>query len=183
MTVDDARAALVSLLREKSVRTGTFTLSSGRTSDFYVDARQTTLHAQGAALIAQLILARLHPEVVAVGGETLGADPIACGTAAWSSTTDRPVHAFLIRKAAKNHGTQQYLEGLGNLSPGDAVCIVEDTSTTGASLLRAAQRATNAGLRVVQCVTVVDREEGAREAVAAAGYTLEALTTRTDLLG
>jgi orotate phosphoribosyltransferase len=178
-----AHHRLVALLRERSVRTGRFTLASGRTSDLYIDARQTTLHAEGAALVARLVLARLRPEVVAVGGMTLGADPIACATAALSmGALGRPVHAFLIRKATKDHGTGQRIEGLANAPAGSAVCIVEDTTTTGSSLLDAVAAAREAGLHVVQCVTVVDREEGAAERISAAGLALEALTNRTQLL-
>ncbi len=182
MTESEAKGRLIELLLEKSVRTGTFQLSSGGTSDLYVDGRQTTLHAEGGALVARLIHGRLHPDVVAVGGETLGADPIACGIATWSASTDRLVHAFLVRKQAKGHGAKHYVEGMANVPPGSAVCIVEDASTTGASVLRAAARATEAGLRVVQCMVVVDRNEGAAEAVAQAGYTLESLVTRAELV-
>jgi len=177
-----ARESLIRLLRDLSVSRGSFTLASGATSDLYVDARQTTLHAVGCKLVADAILARLADEVVAVGGMTLGADPIACAVAA-RSPADRPVHAFLIRKEAKGHGTARQVEGMASLSAGSPVCIVEDTTTTGGSLLRAVDAAQAAGLRVVQCITVVDREEGAAEAVRAAGHTLEALTTRTDLIG
>jgi orotate phosphoribosyltransferase len=172
---------LVALLREKSVKFGRFTLASGAESDFYVDARQTTLHAVGARLVAERVLARLRPDVVAVGGLTMGADPIACSVAALSCIGGRPVHAFLIRKEAKGHGTGRVIEGLANVPEGSAVAIVEDTTTTGGSLLQAVERAVEAGLRVVQCLTVVDRLEGAGERVAAAGYTLEALVTRRDL--
>lgn len=182
--MSDHHRELVALLRERSVRTGTFTLASGRVSDLYVDARQTTLHARGSALVARLLLQRLKPEVVAVGGLTLGADPIACSAAALSEAVlGRPVHAFLVRKEAKAHGTGNPVEGMGNLAAGDAVCVVEDTTTTGGSLIKAVERAREAGLRVVQCVTVVDRQEGAVEALAAAGLTLEALTTRAELVG
>lgn len=174
---------LVALLREKSVKTGQFRLASGKSSDFYVDARQTTLHAEGSWLVARLLLERLRPEVQAVGGMTLGADPIACATSALSFEAGRPIHAFLIRKEPKGHGTASQVEGTGNLPRGTPVAIVEDTTTTGGSLIRAARIAEEAGLRVVQCLTVVDRQEGAAEAVAQAGWQLEALTTRTELLG
>jgi orotate phosphoribosyltransferase len=174
---------LVALLRERSVRTGHFKLASGRTSDLYVDARQTTLHAEGAQLVARAILARLRPEVVGVGGMTLGADPIACSAAAWSiQLLGRPVHAFLIRKEVKEHGTSLPVEGLANLQGRAPVCIVEDTTTTGSSLLKAVDAARAAGLEVVQCITVVDREEGAMETVRAAGLALEALTRRSELV-
>lgn len=180
--MSDLKNRLIELLRAKSVRTGSFTLASGKTSDFYVDARQTTLHAEGANLVAQLVLERLGEDVVAVGGLTMGADPIACSVAAISTLKGRPVHGFLIRKQAKGHGTGQYCEGLANVPEGSKVAIVEDTTTTGGSLLTACERASMAGLNVVQCITVVDREEGAAERVAAGGYTLEALTTRSELL-
>jgi len=177
------KARLIEILRERSVKTGEFTLSSGAKSDFYVDARVTTLHAEGAGVVARLMLTRLHPDAVAIGGMSLGADPIACSTAAISGTTSRPVHAFLIRKTPKGHGTGRDLEGLANLPDGAKVCMVEDTTTTGGSLLKAIKRAEAHGLQVVQCVTVVDREEGAVERLQEAGYVLEALTTRTELIG
>jgi orotate phosphoribosyltransferase len=175
---------LVALLRERSVRTGSFVLASGKTSDLYVDARVTTLHAEGAALLARLILARLRPDVVGVGGMTLGADPIACAASARSiEVLGRPVHAFLIRKEPKGHGTAQQVEGFANLGPGAKVCVVEDTTTTGGSLLKAVEVAKAASLDVVQAITVVDREEGAAAAIAATGLPFEALTTRRELVG
>jgi orotate phosphoribosyltransferase len=173
---------LITLLRP-NVRTGHFTLASGRTSDLYVDARPVTLHAEGSAVIARLVLARLRPDVVGVGGLTLGADPIACAAAAHSlAVLGRPVHAFLIRKEPKAHGTTQQVEGLANFAPGAKVCIVEDTTTTGSSLLKAVELARAAGLDVVQAITLVDRQEGAAAAVAEAGLALEALTRREELV-
>ena len=173
---------LVALLREKSVRVGEFTLASGKTSDFYVDVRQTALHFRGAELIARLMLDRLSDNATGIGGMTLGADPIACSVTALSNTLGRPIHGFIIRKEPKGHGTGQYLVGEGNLPPGSNVVMVEDTTTTGGSLIKAIHRAEAAGLKVVQCITVVDRQEGAKEALQAAGYTLEALTNRAELL-
>lgn len=174
---------LIEILNNRSIRTGTFTLASGKTSDFYVDARQTTLFSKGAAIIADLILDRLHPEVTAIGGPVTGADPITGAVVALSSSTDRPINGFMVRKEAKGYGGQNWLEGKAGLEPGCAVCVVEDTVTTGGSLIRAIQRVEEAGYRVVQCIAVVDREEGAREAIEAAGYPFEALCTRTMLLG
>lgn len=174
-------ARLVALLREKSVRHGTFTLASGKVSDFYVDARQTTLHAEGGWLVGSLMLERLRPDVVGIGGMTLGADPIASCTATVAWAAGRTLHAFLIRKEAKEHGAGGLVVGLANLPPGSRVAIVEDTATTGGSMLKAVERAREAGLDVVQCLTVVDREEGAAAAVAAAGLHLEALATRASL--
>lgn len=176
------KSRLISLLRTLSVRTGTFTLASGKTSDFYVDVRQTALNAEGAHLIGHLLLERLPAEVVAVGGMTLGADPPACSVAAVSWAAGRPMHAFLVRKEPKGHGVERFVVGLGNIPPGSKVTVLEDTTTTGGSLLRAIERTAEAGLDVVQVITVVDREEGAADLLASAGYQLEALTTRTELL-
>lgn len=174
-------ARLVALLEERSVRRGRFVLASGKESDFYVDARQTTLHAEGAAIIAAMILDRLHPDVVGVGGPVTGADPIAGAVAALSFLRGRPVHGFMVRKEPKGHGLKQWLEGRANLPNGSPVCIVEDTVTTGGSLLRAVERVQEAGLEVVQVIAVVDREEGAAERIAAAGLRLETLVTRSEL--
>jgi len=177
----DLHLRLLALLRDLSVRRGTFTLASGRTSDFYVDARQTTLNAEGAWLVGKLVLHRLRDDVVGVGGLSLGADPIACATAAVGFAEGRPVHAFLIRKEPKGHGTGRSVEGLANLPPGSRVAVVEDTTTTGGSLLRAVDLAREAGLEVVQCITLVEREEGAVQTLRDAGLDLEAIATRSML--
>lgn len=179
MSLEDDR--LLALLREKSVRFGTFTLASGKQSDFYVDVRQTALNSEGSWRIGKQILGRLKPEVEAVGGMTLGADPLTSATTALAFESGRTVHGFIIRKEAKGHGTGKTVEGMGNFPAGTPVCVLEDTTTTGGSLLRAIERAEEAGLKVVQTLTVVDREEGAKERLAEAGYTLEALATRTQL--
>ncbi len=174
---------LVALLRELAVRRGQFTLASGRTSDFYVDARRVTLHAKGSRLVAEAFLSVLPADVVGIGGLTLGADPIACGVATLAPVHGRSLHAFLVRKEAKAHGTGSRVEGLSNFQPGDRVAVVEDTTTTGGSLLAAIDAATEAGLVVASAITLVDREEGASDALAARGHRLVALTTRTQLLG
>lgn len=157
------------------------TLASGRESDFYVDARQTTLNAEGSFLIGSLIHEALLPGVVAVGGLTMGADPIASAVSTISVVRGRPVHAFIVRKEPKGHGLQRWVEGRANLPDGSEVAIVEDTTTTGGSLLKAVERAESEGLRVVQCFTVVDREEGAAEALAERGFTLHTLVRRAEL--
>ncbi len=177
------RARLIEILRERSVQRGDFTLASGAKSDFYLDVRQTTLNAEGAAIVGRLVLERLHPEVVGVGGPTLGADPIACSAAAQSlAVLGKPVHAFLIRKEAKGHGTRRYVEGMASLAPNAPVCLVEDTTTSGSSLLVAVDRAREAGLDVVQCICVVDRQQGAAERFRAAGLTLDSLVDLQEIL-
>lgn len=171
---------LTALLREH-VRHGSFTLSSGKQSEFYVDARQVTLHAEGGWLVGHLVLAAIRDDVVGVGGMSLGADPIASTTSAVAWAAGRPLHAFLIRKQPKGHGTTGSVEGLANLPAGSKVAVVEDTTTTGGSLVRAIERAREAGLDVVQAITVVDRQEGAVERVRETGLELVALTTRAAL--
>lgn len=177
----DAHARLLALLNEKSVRYGTFTLASGKVSDFYADVRQTALHSEGSHLIASLILEVLDPTVEAVGGMTMGADPLTSATTAIGYATGRPVHGFIVRKQPKEHGLGHGVEGMENLPPGTPVAMLEDTTTTGGSLLKAIRRAQEAELNVVQLITVVDREEGARELLAAEGFALLALATRTQL--
>jgi len=175
------RDRLIAILKELSYRRMRVVLASGRESDFYVDGKQTTLNAEGAWLVGNLVFEALLPEVQGVGGLVVGADPIAAATAAVSFSRGRPVHAFLVRKEAKGHGTGRYVEGRNSLPDGTPVCIVEDTTTTGGSLLQAVDRAEAEGLRVVQCLTIVDREEGAAEALAARGFTLTRLVRRSEL--
>ncbi len=172
---------LLELLNERSVRRGRFVLASGKESDLYIDARLTTLHAEGAHIIASLILDRLRPEVQGIGGPVTGADPIVGAVVGASWARGRPVHGFMVRKEPKAHGTMQWLEGRGNLPNAATVCVVEDTVTTGGSLLRAIERVQEAGLQVAQVIAVVDREEGGAERIAAAGLRLESLVTRGEL--
>lgn len=157
------------------------TLASGRESDFYVDARQTTLNAEGSYLIGTLIHEALLPEVVGLGGLTMGADPITSAVTAMSVVRGRPVHGFIVRKEPKGHGLQRWVEGRANLPDGSLVAMVEDTTTTGGSLIKAIDRAESEGLRVVQCFTLVDREEGAAEALAERGFKLHTLVRRAEL--
>jgi len=178
-----AHDRLVALLRDRSVRRERVTLASGRESDFYVDARQTTLHPEGAACIAELILDLLDEDVVGVGGPVTGADPIAGAVAVLSHLRGRPVAGFMVRKEPKGHGLKLWVEGRANLPPGARVAMVEDTVTTGGSLIRAIERVEANNLEVAQVIVVVDREEGARERLAEAGYDLIALTGRRELLG
>lgn len=175
------RERLIELLRQLSYRRRRVVLASGRESDFYVDGKQTTLNAEGAWLVGNLVFDALLPEVRGVGGLVVGADPIAAATAAVSFARGQPVHAFLVRKEAKGHGTGRFVEGRENLPDGSPVCIVEDTTTTGSSLLQAVDRAEAEGLRVVQCLTIVDREEGAEGALAARGFVLTRLVLRREL--
>lgn len=171
------------MLARRSARTGTFTLASGRTSTLYIDARLTTMSPDGLALIGRHALARLRAsgwQFSAVGGLTLGADPISYAIAYASTATDRTVRAFTVRKAAKEHGTGRLIEG--PFQEGDAVVIVEDVVTTGGSALRAAAAVERAGGTVVGVLALVDRDEGGREAIQEAGHEVLSLVTAGEIM-
>jgi len=179
----DLAARLVGLLRERSVLHGDFLLASGRRSPHYVDCRRTTMHAVGLALIGELGLSAIRDagwDPAAVGGLTLGADPVAYAVARASAATPLPVHAFTVRKAVKSHGAQRRIEGC--FEPGMRVVVVEDVITTGSSALEAASALAEAGGTVIGVLAVVDRQEGGREAVERAGYPVRALVTLAQLL-
>ena len=180
------RLRLKELLLTKSCRTGTFTLSSGRSSDFYIDGKQTTLDAEGGWLCGRLLLGLIQqaPQAIGgVGGMTLGADPLVTAVALASHLAGRPIPAFIVRKEAKGHGTGNYLEGKSNLQPGCAVALIEDVVTTGGTLLKVIERVKQEGFTVGLVATVVDREEGGAEALAQVGCPLHAVFTRTQLIG
>jgi orotate phosphoribosyltransferase len=178
---------LLAMLAARSARRGRFTLSSGRTSTLYVDARKTTMSPDGLALIGPLALAAVRdagwaPD--AVGGLTLGADPVAYAVAyasALAADAGPLVRAFTVRKTPKTHGTAQLIEG--PFAAGDRVVVVDDVITTGGSALRAVEAVRAAGGEVVGVLAVVDREEGGREAIeAGAGVPVVALARAADVV-
>ena len=162
------RIRLKHVLLEKSIQRGDFVLTSGKRSNYYLDARLTTLDAEGAlctGLSMLELLQTLKPYPKAIGGLTMGADPIVAVVAALSAQQGGPpVAGFLVRKEPKKHGTQQYIEGWQGKA-GDAVVVVDDVCTTGGSTLKAIERAQAAGYNVVAAVCIVDREEGGRQAI------------------
>lgn len=178
------RARLLTLLRELAFQEREVTLSSGLKSNFYIDCKQVSLDAEGQFLIGQLfraVIDAVAPTARAVGGLTLGADPLASATSVVSFIAGRPLDAFIVRKEPKSHGTQQWVEAPAAVRAGTPVVIVEDVITTGASTLRAIERARGAGLEVLYALALVDRLEGGREAVAAQ-CPVGALFTRQDFL-
>jgi len=181
-TTGDEKARLRALLLDRSVKRGAFTLASGRQSSFYIDARRTTMSGEGLALVGALGVAAIagrkwQPQ--AIGGLTLGADPVAYAIAVASHARGAPLNAFTVRKTAKQHGTGRRIEGC--FETGDAVVIVEDVITTGASALEAIAAVQVEGARVLGVLAVVDREEGGATAIAAAGHALEVLVTAREL--
>jgi orotate phosphoribosyltransferase len=180
------RNELMRIVRELSYEEREVTLASGRKSNFYFDGKQTALHALGGLLVGKAFyqeVCHFPGPIHGVGGLTLGADPIATATSIAAILAGQPMHAFIIRKEPKGHGTGQWLEGRKNLPPGSRVVIVEDVTTTGGSSMKAVERAQEEGLEVVGIVTLVDREEGAREAIEGAGQQLRAVFTRSQVVG
>ena len=183
---DQERAELNQIIRELSYEEREVTLASGRKSNFYFDGKQTTLHAQGGLLVGKAFWEEVKAfgeQIDGVGGLTLGADPIATATSIAAALDGNPVHAFIIRKEPKGHGTGQWLEGRKNLPKGSKVVIVEDVTTTGGSSMKAVERAQEEGLEVVGIVTLVDREEGARDNIEGAGQKLRAVLTKSQVVG
>ena len=179
---DDQRGRLVELLKRDALRLGSFTLASGRTSHYYVDGRKVTLSAEGAHLIGLGMLAVLesYPEVVALGGLTLGADPIVGATLALAASHGRAsLRGFLVRKAAKTHGTGNLVEGL--LESGSTVAIVDDVATTGGSSFQAVEAVLELGCKVAVVTVVLDRLEGAAAAFQARGLSFRPLLSIRDL--
>jgi orotate phosphoribosyltransferase len=176
--------ALRVLLAARSTRRGQFTLASGGVSTLYIDARLTTMSPEGLALIGPLGLGVLRDadwQVDAVGGLTLGADPIAYAISYASALEGtRLVRAFTVRKEPKTHGTGRLIEGPFRV--GDRVAVVEDVITTGSSALRAAESVRAAGGQVVGVLALVDREEGGREALQYAGFEVRSLTSVSEII-
>jgi len=178
------RDKLKKIIIEKSYRKGTFKLTSGKMSDFYIDGKQTTLSAEGAYLCGKLFLEIIKKQptpIHAVGGMTLGADPLVTATSIVSYLEGTPIPAFIVRKESKKHGTEQYIEGKNNLPDSCTVALVEDVVTTGGTLLKVIERVEAQGYKVGVIVTVVDRQEGGAEALAAKGYRLAAIFTKAEI--
>ncbi|MGH7686062.1 MAG: orotate phosphoribosyltransferase [Candidatus Dormibacteria bacterium] len=174
------RAELHQLVATRAVRFGDFVLTSGRRSNYYFDGKQVTLHGRGLYLVSRMLLQRCRDlRIDAVGGLTLGADPIASGVATLSGATADPIAAFIVRKQEKEHGTGRVIEG-PPLEPGMRVLLVDDTLTTGGTFLQALERVLGTGAEVVEAVCIVDREEGGREALADAGIPVHAFFTRSE---
>jgi orotate phosphoribosyltransferase len=184
-----ARDELRSILLSKSIKTGDFVLASGARSNLYVDCRVTTLDARGAVLVGELMHELLRREeqqrgikVDALGGLTMGADPISLSTAMRSSLAGdaTPLRCFVVRKEAKGHGRGKRIEG--NFQPGDSVVVIDDVITTGDSTLKAIAAVEEEGAKVAFVMVLVDREEGGRANIEGKGYPVAALFRRSELV-
>ena len=161
---------LLEWIKTKAVVKGNRTLASGKKSDFYIDGKQVTLDPQGILAAGRLILSMISAlKVDAIGGPTLGADPIAAAVSLLSSQTGSPVRAFIVRKEAKKHGMQKMIEGTP-IREGDRVVMVEDVITTGGSVLAAIQEVEKLGAKIVKVICLVDRNEGAEKILSPYNY-------------
>ena len=186
--MSDPKKELLDILLAKSIKTGHFILASGKESDLYCDCRVTTLDAKGANLIGQVgwqlvqdeILPK-YPEAVAIGGMTMGADPISLAVGMYSAQSERPLKVFTVRKEAKDHGRGKRIEG--NFESGQQIIVVDDVITTGGSTIKAIDAIEAEGGKVVAALVLVDREEGGREAIESRGVPVYPLFTRQSIFG
>ncbi len=174
------------MLLEKSVRTGEFTLASGKKSDLYVDCRVTAMDSQGARWVGELgwdvVRERAKEEGVdAIGGMTMGADPISLAVGMESARRDEMIQVFTVRKEPKGHGRGKQIEG--NFQSGDKIIVVDDVITTGGSTVKAIEAIRAEGGEVAFALVLVDREEGGRQAIEEVGVPVISLFTRSELLG
>jgi orotate phosphoribosyltransferase len=169
------KAQLHSLLEKEALKRGKFILSSGKTSDYYLDGRVITLTPEGAYLVAKIMLELIKDEdIEALGGPTLGADPIVGAVAVLSYMQKKPLKTFIVRKATKEHGRQRQIEG-PELRPASKVILIDDVATTGKALIEAKFALDKLGVLVNKAIVIVDREEGAAENLAKVGLKLESI--------
>jgi orotate phosphoribosyltransferase len=174
------RQHLLDLLCQLAYKEGDFTLSSGQKSTYYINGKQVTLHPEGAVATSRILLSMLPADTDAVAGLTLGADPIVAGVSVVSVYEGKSIPALIIRKEAKGHGTQAYIEG-ATLKSGAKVVVLEDVVTTGQSAMKAVERLRAAGYLVDRVLTLVDREQGGAEFYASQGLQFETIFTIRDL--
>ena len=167
---------LLDLIINYAYREGDFVLSSGASSSYYINCKEVTLRAEGALMIGRLILEKLPDSTDAIAGLTLGADPIVSAVSIVSAIYNQGIPGLIIRKQAKGHGTQAYIEG-PKLDPGSKVVVLEDVVTTGQSALQAVARLQDAGYKVNQIISLVDRNQGGRELYEKQGLEFQSLFT------
>lgn len=183
-----AKSELLEILLAKSIKTGHFVLASGKESDLYCDCRVTALDARGANLVGEVgwqlvqdeILPKF-PEAEAIGGMTMGADPISLAIGMYSASAEKPLCVFTVRKEAKDHGRGKRIEG--NFVAGQQVIVVDDVITTGGSTLKAIDAIESEGGNVVAALVLVDRQEGGREAIESRGIPVYPMFTRASIFG
>jgi len=174
------RQFLLDLFCQLAYKEGDFVLSSGQQSSYYINGKQVTLHPHGALAVGRLLLSQLPTDTKAVAGLTLGADPIVSAVSVVSALENQPIPALIVRKEAKGHGTQAYIEG-PELPTGAKVVVLEDVVTTGQSAMKAVERLRNVGYDVEQVIALVDRQQGGAEFYESVGLKFQALFSIADL--
>ncbi|MBW4418145.1 MAG: orotate phosphoribosyltransferase [Myxacorys californica WJT36-NPBG1] len=176
----ELREKLLDLFCEVAYREGDFLLSSGQRSTYYINGKQVTLHPQGALGVGRILLTLVPEDAIAVAGLTLGADPIVTTTSVVAAYEARSLTALIVRKEAKGHGTQAYIEG-PTLPQGSRVVVLEDVVTTGQSAMKAVERLREADYQVDQVISLVDRQQGGAEFYQQQGLTFQAVFTIEDM--
>jgi orotate phosphoribosyltransferase len=179
-SLEDLRFQLLNLLCAVAYKEGDFLLSSGQRSTYYINGKQVTLHAQGGTGVGRILLPLVPADTVGVAGLTLGADPIVTATSVAALYEGRSLTPLIVRKEAKGHGTQAYIEG-PTLPEGSAVVVLEDVVTTGKSAMQAVERLRGAGYKVDRIVTLIDRQQGGAEFYASQGLAFDTVFTIADL--
>ncbi|HVN25895.1 MAG TPA: orotate phosphoribosyltransferase [Syntrophorhabdales bacterium] len=181
--MEEEKKRLLRLLKKLSYEEGDFTLTSGKKSTFYIDCKETTLNPEGMYLVGHLMYnaVRQIPDAQAVGGVSIGGDPLVCATLMVSYAASDPILGFLIRKEPKGHGSNLWIEGGKNLQKGMNVVILEDVVTTGGSSLKAIDIAEKEGFKVVGLVVLLDRLEGGKEVIESKGYNYKRIFTLNDV--
>jgi len=180
--IKDLKDKLLQLLKKKALKKGRFILSSGKISNYYLDGRLITLNSEGAYLVAKIILEMIKDkDIIAIGGPTLGADPIVGAVITLSHLYKIPLKGFIVRKSAKTHGMQKLIEG-PVLKKGSKVVLVDDVATTGKSLLEAKMALDKMGLKTKEVIVIVDRNEGASKNLKRVGLKLNAIFKIKELL-
>lgn len=176
-TIEQARSKLLDILKKEAFFKGKFTLSSGKESNFYLDARLVTLSPAGAFLTGRIILDMIKDDHIdAIGGPTLGADPMVGAVASLSYQAENPIPTFIIRKTPKAHGKGQQVEG-PVLKEGSSVVIIDDVATTGKAFIESIEVLQKMNVKIVKAICVIDRCEGAKEAVAKFNVPMESIFT------
>jgi orotate phosphoribosyltransferase len=181
--VEEEKSRLLRILKNLSYEEGDFTLVSGKKSTFYIDCKETTLNPEGMYLVGHLMYGAVRqvPGAQAVGGVSIGGDPLVCATVMVSYAAGDPISGFFIRKEPKGHGRNLWIEGGKSLQKGMNVVILEDVVTTGGSSLKAIDIAEREGLRVKGLIVLLDRLEGGKEVIESKGYTYKHIFTLNDL--
>jgi len=182
LTINQYKLQLLKLLKKKAVKTGKIKLSSGKISNFYVDGRLITLSPEGAWLIANIMLEMIRGKKIhAIGGLTLGADPITGAIACMAYIKKIPIKTFIVRKVKKEHGMQRQIEG-PQLRRGERAAIVDDVATTGSSLIEAKEALEGIGVKADLAIVIVDRQEGAIRNLKKSGIKLLSIFKKKDLI-